>query len=141
MCKFISKFDSTTIHIHKMNDISKLEATQNIIRNKFKKAHSNRIKNEHDVNRAIQPLTAAADSSASVDSETNNSSLQAPSIHSSAKNNSSAIKTNEQQDRDPNALCDILRILLTPLPDFSDIECMQRINAILDELRRLEIIF
>lgn len=130
-----------------MNDMSKLEETQNIIRNKFKKAHSNRIKSESDVNHTIQPLTAAAaaaKNSAPVDLESNNSSLQA-SLHSISKNNlnrasiSNTIKTNEDV-RDPNALCDILRILLTSLPNFGDVACMQRINAILDELRRLEII-
>lgn len=117
-----------------MNNISKLEATQSIIRSKFKKAHSNRIKNERDVNCIIQPLTAAAESVASIDSEANNSSLQIASMHSNV------INTNEKQNHDPNTLCDILRIQLTSLTNYSDIERMQRIKAILDELRRLEII-
>lgn len=130
----------------KQDSVSKLTATQNVIRNKFEKAYTNRIVNEHDVNHAMKPLTASA---VDLESENNGSSLH---NHSKTTNNSEqlhlatksysnhSIKTNEEKHHDPNTLCDILRILLASPLNVDDMKSMQQINAILDELRKLEII-
>lgn len=125
---------------------SKLTATQNVIRNKFEKAYTNRLVNKHDVNHAMKSLTARRLSSSTTDleSENNDSSLHNLS-KTTTTNNSSQLhlvtKINtEEKNHDPNTLCAILRILLTSSPKVGDMNCMRQINTILDELRELEII-
>lgn len=122
--------------------VSKLTATQNIIRNKFEKAHKIRLENEHDVNRAMKPHTASITSG--LESKNNDPRIvsktttnHSPQLHLATESCSNhVIKTND----DPNTLCDILRTLLASSQNVDKIECMRQINAILDELRDLEII-
>lgn len=142
------------------DSVSKLTATQNVIKNKFEKAYTNRLVNEHDVNHVMKPLTASPSSSTSsssststVDLESKNSDFSihnlsktttnnSPQLHLATKSDSNhAIKLNEEKHQhDPNTLCAILRILLASSPNDGDIRCTQQIKSILDELRELEII-
>lgn len=141
--------------------VSKITATQNAIRNKFKKAYSKRLEHEHAVHCAMKPLTTA---SKAVDSETKNSDFSihnlskstttttindtdTPGLHSNQTVESMPIKKNDTGKRkqsypDPNILCDSLRILLASVlnADDADMKCMPQMNAILDELRKLGII-
>lgn len=138
------------------DSVSKLTAAQNVIKNKFEKAYTNRLINEHDVNRAMKPLTAdpsSTSTSSSVDLESKNTDFSlhnlsktttatnnSPPSHLATKNVSNhVIKTNEKKQHNPNTLCAILRILLATSPNVGNMH-MQQINAILDELRELEII-
>lgn len=126
-----------------MNEVSvsKLAATQSVIRNKFEKAYTNRIENENEVNSVMKPLTTnptlttttATSAQIAGDLESKNNSF---SLHNLSKT------TNNAKQHDPNTLCEILRSLLvssTTTTNADDVECMHSINAILDELRKLDI--
>lgn len=139
-----------------VND-SKLTTTQNIIRNKFKQAYTNRVEHEYDVNRALKPLTTSPLSTttttktADLETEKKDSSLRdlskttndTPQLRLSNKSysihaiKSQSIETNKEKNRDPNELCNNLRMLLSSA---GDLNSMQMINAILEELHDLEII-
>lgn len=110
---------------------SKFAATQNIIRNKFKKAYKNRIKNEHDVSHAMKPITTAITDDLKSNKSDHSKTTNTPELQLGAKNNSSHLK---KKSEDPNTLCDILRMLLTSGQNDSEI------NDILNELRDLDII-
>lgn len=131
--------------------MSNLNDTQNIIKKKFEKAYMNRLEHEDDVNQAMKPLTAVS-ASISDDIESKNVSLRdlsktmnrtsqlrlaskSYSIHASESERN---KTT-QKNQDPNALCDSLRMQLSSL-FAGDMNCMQSINAILEQLRDLDII-
>lgn len=45
------------------NNVSKLPAAQNVIRNKFVEAYKNRLEHEHDVNQAMKSLPASSSTS------------------------------------------------------------------------------
>lgn len=135
-----------------------MNATQNVIRNKFKSTYTNRFKNEQDVNQAMKPLIARSSASLSTIDKPKNSDS---STHNLLQSSMSATKTTTKTSNplqlnsnrviklcsstfDPNTLCDILRILLSTLPvnsdNHNDNRSMQQINSILNELRELEII-
>lgn len=112
----------------------KLAATQNVIRNKFKKAYTNRLEKEDEVNNAIEPpkATAAVAAVTNFDSLNIATPIVSPSLaHLRQKNQS-----------DPNALCDRLKILLAICQASidSDGEDVQQIKNLIDELREQEII-
>lgn len=131
-----------------MDSASKLAAMQNVIRNKFEQACKIRLENENDVNSAMDPLAASLTlSPITNDLEAKSDDFSKKTInslptHLAAKSYSNhSIKTNEQKENDPNTLCDILRTLLASPPSSNggDVKRMQQINAILDELRKQEI--
>lgn len=110
-----------------VND-SKLSATQNIIRKKFEKAYTNRIEHEQDVNRVMNRLTTSPLSTKTDESESENkdfslrdlskTTINTPQLRLSNKSYSNdAVKINKEIHRDPNALCDNLRLLLEELRD------------------------
>lgn len=133
-----------------VND-TKLTATRNIIRNKFKQAYTNRVEHEHDVSRVLKPLTTSPLSTMTANLESENKHLSktttndTPQLrllnrsHSNHLINSNSIKKNKEKYNDPNALCAKLRTLLSSLY-VGDMNCTHSINVILDELRDLEII-
>lgn len=137
---------------------SKLTATQNVIRDKFEKAYTNRVEHEQDVNRVMNRLTAIPQTtllSMADDLEFKNNDFfirnptkttnDTPQLRLSNKSysihaiKSSTNKTNREKHHDPNALCDNLRIQLSSLLA-GDMNSMHLINEILDELRDLNII-
>lgn len=135
-------------------DASKLTATQNILRNKFEKAYTNRVEHEDNVNRALNPLTATSSSiTDNLESENNNFSLHdlskttndTPQLRLSTKSysnngiNSQLIETIKEKHCDPNALCDELRTQISSLLA-GEMNCIHIINNILEELRDLQII-
>lgn len=103
--------------------MSKLNVTQNTIRNKFNEIHANRLEHEHDVQQTLKPLEADEPKSSSDISE-----LQ-PQLRVSHQ-------FRLIESRDPNILCDELRVMLSA-PHASS---KQAIDAILRELRSLDII-
>lgn len=116
---------------------SKLTATQNIIRNKFEKAYTNRVDHEHDVNRTMNYLTS---STITDDLEAKNKKNSLRDLSKTTGNDTPQLRLlNKKKHRDPNVLCDNLRMLLTPL-FAGDTNSMQLINDILNELRDLNII-
>lgn len=117
---------------------SKLTATRNIIRDKFEKAYTNRVEHEHDVNRVMNRLT---ESTITYDSESKNNDFSLRDLSKTTPTNDTPqlCLSNKEKHRDPNALCENLRMLLTSLLA-GDTNSMQLINAILDELRDLNII-
>lgn len=132
---------------------SKLTATQNVIRDKFEKAYTNRVEHEQDVNRVMNSLTTSTITDES-ESRNNDFSLRdlsktttndTPQLRLSNRRYSNqsikprSIKTNREKHHNPNELCDNLRMLLASLLT-GDTNSMQFINAILDELRDLNII-
>lgn len=138
----------------KMNEDSvlKIAATQGVIRNKFEKAYTNRIKFENEVNSATQPLTSNSKLTTTTSAQkTNNLESENNDVSKTTNNSSSlhlaqngyfnhAIKTNDAKPHDPNTLCENLRLLLaSSLTHTDEVECVQAINTILDELRKLDI--
>lgn len=124
----------------------KFTTTQNIIKNKFEKAYMKRLENEDDVDNALQSLTKD-NLSLSSSSLTEDVDFSLPKLSKRTTKNSSQVHlkdVNEREQRDPNALCDNLRILLVTTPSVDDditIKIhMQKINAILNELRDIKII-
>lgn len=109
------------------DNLSKLTATQNVIRNKFKKAYTNRLEREHDVNRAMKPLT----SSSTTTSLTNESGFKKKDEFSNHSIESRAIDSNE--------LCNSLRKLLTS-QIVDNVNHTHEINSIIEQLRELKII-
>lgn len=156
-CEFISTYskmnsDKSTANQEKMNQdsVSKITATQNVIRNKFKKAYKNRLDHEHDVNQAMKPLTVTSSSTLTDNLESKNSNFSktvngAPQLRLPTKSfsnhaiKSELIKTNKEKHRDPNALCDSLRMLLSS-QHASGAHSTLTVNKILEELHDLEII-
>lgn len=139
----------------KRDSMSKIIATKNVIRNKFKKACLNRIENENNVNKTMKSLTAITPSTCDLESKNydfshqqlSNTKNDSPQTHLSIKSQSNhAIKSRplktfgKKHQHDPNALCDNLRILLASMPNVGDVKCMHQIKTILDELRKLGII-
>lgn len=92
------------------DSISKLTATQNIIRNKCKKTYSDRLLNEHNVIRAMKPLTI-----------------------------SHAFKTISLETIKINDLCTRLGKLIKSTVKRSD-SCNEEIQFIINKLREHEII-
>lgn len=123
----------------------KLITTKNIIENKFEKAYMKRLENEDDVDCAMRSLTKdhlSLPSSSSSLTEDVDFSLPKLTTKNSSQVHLKDVKVREQ--RDPNDLCDILRILLITTPSVDDDITMkthmQKINAILNELRDIKII-
>lgn len=124
----------------------KFTTTQNIIKNKFEKAYMKRLENEDDVDNALQSLTKD-NLSLSSSSLTEDVDFSLPKLSKRTTKNSSQVHlkdVSEREQRDPNALCDTLRILLVTTPSVDDditIKIhMQKINDILNELREIKII-
>lgn len=117
----------------------KLTETQNVIRNKFEKAYTNRLEKEKDVNHAMKAFTLCPSStsttttttsspvktSTELKSKNNDLSLNKPLKNQASTSSAmqllspmpsqtikNAIKSNEKKQCDPNSLCDILRKLL-----------------------------
>lgn len=134
-------------------NVSKLSATQNVLRKKFEKAYTNRLEHEREVNQAMKPLTMSVSSSSSSSPSRTTAHFQSETVNSTPeldlstksyslhpfKSESELIKTNKEKQRDANVLCDSLRMLLPSLLT-GDMNCMQSINSILEEMRDLEII-
>lgn len=118
--------------------MSKLSATQNVIRNKFKKIHADRLEHEHDVEQTLKPIKADTSSSSTATKITKESPRSQLCLNKSFSNHSTEtrlIKVNN----DPNALCDELRKLML-LSSSSHTDNTHAINAILRELRDLDIL-
>lgn len=139
--------------------MSKLLATQNVMKNKFKKAFSNRLEREHILNQSIAPLIASTKTTIN-DSETPEES---DSLRNLAKTKNTTnqlclatksysihaidIKSQPMSTahdihiyfEDPNKLCDRLRLLLSS-QIVGNMEHGEEINTIIAKLRELEII-
>lgn len=127
--------NSNTIQekIERMSDsnesTAKLTAIQNVIRNKFKKAHLNRLERENDVNHTL-----------------NKSKQHSSAIKSSLTTMIPAIKTIKagrniemQYPIDPNDLCTQLRLLINA-SIAGKVNRTCEINSIIAKLHELEII-
>lgn len=101
------------------DNISKINETQRVIRNKFKTAYANRIDHEHNVNQAMQPLS---------------DSLSATTTASNHSLKYSSLVTN-----DVNDLCNRLQHLLESQTK-RNVNHEQEIKTIIYKLRDLEII-
>lgn len=106
-------------------NMMKLIAAQNVIRNKFKKAYMNRIEHENDINHAIKPLHI--ESLNFITSSTNNASDSQHDI----------IFKNKSDDS--NSLCDRLRLLLASQMNGND-QHTEDINSIITKLRESKIL-
>lgn len=100
----------------------KLATTRNVIRNKFSKAHANRLENENNLNQAMQPLLAES---------SNDATSQSIANQSQSMSRANVIVN-------PNELCERLKILLSM--DASDVKHSEEINTIIAKLRELEIL-
>lgn len=132
------------------NNVSKLTTTQNVIRNKFKKAYMNRLENEDDVICARKPIQIQNATSVDLESKSNGFSHHkllktittntSPLLHPITKSHSN--HTIKKKQYDSNTLCDILKIVLATSPTSTNsIDMrMHQINAILDELCELRVI-
>lgn len=132
--------------------ISKISATQNVLKNKFSKAIANRLEHEKNLNQTMQPHLA-----------TTSLKNESESLHdNSLRNLSNNSKNKTQQFRlatksylnhaiqsrpmitakhgdNANELCDRLRLLLTSMIA-GDVEQAEEINVIIMKLRRQGII-
>lgn len=109
---------------HERDSISKLAATQNIIRNKFKKTYSERLVHERNVIRAMKPLTATV----------------APlSTSSKVPGSKHAFKINSLRAININDLCTRMKKLVNSTNKNSD-ACNEDIKTIITKLREHEII-
>lgn len=106
--------------------MSKLSVTQNVIRNKFKKACANRLEHEHDVDQAMKPFLME-------------SSNEVTSSSTAALTKNSKEVGNEKKQYNSNELCERLRLLLTSRI-VGSVNHTQEINTIISELRELEIL-
>lgn len=138
-------------HHEKRNQNSRSEAfklkltdTRAVIRNKFKKACVNRLKCEREVNHAMKPLATTANKLKSFECgfslpKTTSKSCrqqQLPAeIHSHHSKKSRKIET-----IDPNRLCNRLKVLLASTNMCDDVQRAEEINAIINHLRKLEIL-
>lgn len=167
----------TEIEGNKSNEvISKLIATQNVLKNKFRNAHANRIEHENNINQSLNPLqinesksTVESDSLRNL-SKTNKNTQQFRLAAKSYSNHANVIKsqpmtivastaTTKSQSHesenvrkkpeksncvhllDPNELCDRLRSLLTtPITIADNANRVEEINAIIAQLRDLDIL-
>lgn len=103
-------------------NVSKFNTTQNVIRNKFEKAYTNRLEHEHDVNQAMKSLTATPST------PTTNYAIETRSI-----------EIKEETQYDPNELCLRLKLLLNS--KFADnVHHTHEISSIITKLRKAEII-
>lgn len=131
---------------------SKINATQKVIRNKFKKAYTNRIEHERDVNRAMNPITLNTNNSESKIKDFSHSNLSKTKISTpqlsmpakcylkhTTKAMSMSNKTNSEKQHDVNALCDILRKQLSTR-SAGEKDRMHFMDDILVRLRDLGII-
>lgn len=136
---------------------SKLLATQNVMKNKFKKAFANRVEREHNLKQSIAPLIASttinvSDSPEESDSlrnlsKTKNTTNQLRLATKSYSNHALDIKSRPMTTvnnihscfDDPNKLCDRLRLLLSS-QIVGNMEHVEEINSIFMKLRELEII-
>lgn len=97
-----------------------LSTTQNVLKNKFKKALANRIESEKNQNQAMEPLIMSTPITKFADSNNNNIA-------------STGIFDN------PNQLCDRLRTLFA-LRFAGNMNYEEEINNIIMKLRKLEIL-
>lgn len=102
---------------------SKLSATQNVIRDKFEKAYTNRLEHEHDVNQVFKPLATPPSTPSSM-----NHAIKTGSVG-----------TKEEMQYDPNELCERLRLLASS-QIAGDVNHAQETNSIIVKLRELKII-
>lgn len=135
------------------HNMSKLNATQNVIRNKFKEIHANRLEREHDVEQTLKPITTAAAANTSLSPSLASNSLPwenkgVPQTGLLLNNRYSIradkLRTIKANNNDPNALCEDLRKLLSSTSSSSSssplANAKQLVDAILEELRDLNII-
>lgn len=147
------RLDKSTVNHEKKEQNSssnsfmlKLTDTQNIIRNKFKKACSNRIKCEHDANHVIQSIaTPIAGDAKSFEDDYSVPKISAKQCkqhqHSSDKIYSlQTIKSRKTETNDPDALCTRLRVLLASANVHDDTNHTEEINVIIEQLRNLKIL-
>lgn len=130
------------------NMVQIVEHTQNIIKNKFKKACMNRLKKEEDEKMFMQPLAAIAASSVrsnDVKSKEEDYSLsKAPSKqrkqeeHSTTAASKQRIKCGILEKSSPNDLCNRLKLLVASQLA-SKIDNMEEINMIIAQLNDLDI--
>lgn len=111
--------------------MNQLTTTQNVIRNKFKKAYANRLEHEHHVK---QTLNQASPLSTTTASPLSTTTTMIP-----ANKSSSDAKANNEMQFHPNQLCDKLRLLMnSPVAD--SLYQKREISFIIKKLRELEII-
>lgn len=109
---------------------SKLTATQNVIRNKFEKVHTNRLEHEQDVE---QSFPSTQQQHEPVTTELTHNSINKQQCITESKIEYTPRTVQKSRSRDPNELCDRLRMKISS----GD---MKSINVIIGELRDLEII-
>lgn len=121
--------------INRSNEIiTKLAATQNVIKNKFSKAYANRLEHENNLNQAMQPLFI----------ELVNDTTPLSITKQSRPMTSTKVVDNKNCNREagfnnPNELCDRLRILLSAVI-VGDVKHVEEMNAIIMKLHELEIL-
>lgn len=119
------------------NGVLKLSATRNAIRNKFKKAYTNRIEREEDVNLAMKPLTAAP----AAPTQPTTSVLEPQKEDSSPHHHRyRQLKSLPKKTHcDSNELCNKLRFLLTSQLS-GNAKHTREIGAIVKKLREQKIV-
>lgn len=146
---------------HRSNEIvTKIAATQSVIKNKFEKACANRLEHERDVNQMMQPLTAAATKTFSSPTIINDSASQKDDFSlrnlSNSKNaaqqlrlatksyssyNNKSANMFEMYFDNPNKLCNRLRLLVTSRIEDNEITYRTKeIRSIIAKLQALGIL-
>lgn len=130
---------------------SKLTAMQNVIRNKFNQAYTNRLDHEHNVNQVMKSLNTFTPSTDTLtsDSESKEDDFSPRNLSkTSSKNHVDQMQlstkinsklTIESSAVDPNELCISLRKLLSS-QIVDNVDRTHEINSITEQLRKLEII-
>lgn len=111
--------------------MSKLSVTQNVIRDKFKKAYANRLEHEHDADQTMKPFLMESSNEAT--------SLSTSSTSTLLKKDSKEVGRNEESQYNSNELCKRLRLLLTSRI-VGSVDHTPEINTIIAELRELKIL-
>lgn len=107
---------------HERESTSKIAATQNIIKNKFKQAYSDRLAHEENVIRALKPLADQLSASSKI-----------PTMNH-------AFEANLLRTNDINKLCMRLKKLIKSSVNNSDYNCNEELKSIIIKLREHEII-
>lgn len=113
--------------------ITKLIATQNVMKNKFKKAYANRLEGESNLEQSMIPITALTSNEADSSKTVQNDSLR----HSSTTKSYLSLKNPIDNTADEaNELCDRLRLLLSD----NHMNNEEEINIIIRKLHELDIL-
>lgn len=128
---------------------AKLIATQDMMKDKFKKAYANRLEREQNIHQSMRPLATST--------KINNSENPEPEQSDSLRSLSKTKNTNDQlrftnksysthadvkklddyfDDSDPNQLCIRLRLLITA----GHMNNMKKINRIISKLHELDVL-